>query len=200
MDFKAPWARVVKLLTVMTCGILLLVVYDVGRRFPYQTSPVWLWFLTSVLPLLLLAGGLLCTVRGYRLEAGSLEVKRLLWSTRIDLSGLRAAWHDPEAMCRSLRLFGNGGMFVIAGLFTSKKLGRYRAFATDPSRSVVLDFGDRKILVTPDPPEEFVSRLGVPGPDTAFDLGRSQGTDIAGDKDALLGDAAGAARDRGDSS
>lgn len=165
MRFRAPWATVVKVVTAGACAILLYVAFAVGGRFPYQETPVWLWFLTSVLPLLLLGGGLLSTVRGYRLEPGRLEVKRLLWSTRIDLAGLRAAWHDPAAMSRSLRLFGNGGMFVIAGLFSNRKLGRYRAFATDPRRSVVLDFGDRKIVVTPDRPEGLVSQLGVPRSD-----------------------------------
>ena len=35
------------------------------------------------------------------------------------------------------------------------------------------------------------------GPEAVFDLGRSAGTDVARDKDALLGEAAGAMRGRG---
>lgn len=163
MRFEAPWGNLLKVVTVLAAAILLYVAFAVGGKFPYDSAPIWLWFSTSVLPLLLLAGSLLFTVRGYRLEPGRLEVQRLLWSTRIDLAGLRAAWHDPEAMRASLRLFGNGGMFVFAGLYWNRKLGRYRALATDPKRSVVLDFGERKVVVTPDRPEELVRQLGVPG-------------------------------------
>lgn len=169
MRFSAPWAKVVKLVTVASCAILLFAALGVGRRFPYETAPGWLWFLTSVLPLLLLAGGLLSTVRGFRLESGSLKVERLLWSTRIDLAGLRSARHDPTAMKRSLRLFGNSGMFVIAGLFSNKKLGRYRALATNPANAVVLDLGERKIVVTPGQPEEFVRELQRLRPDLPAD-------------------------------
>ncbi len=162
MRFDAPWATTVKVVTAVATAILLYAAFGVGRRYPYGSAPVWLWFLTSVLPLLLLAGGLLFTVRGYRLEPGRLLVQRLLWSTPIDLAGLREARHDPEAMKRSLRLFGNGGMFAIAGLFSNQKLGRYRAFATDPKNSVVLDFGERRVVVTPGRPEVLVTQLEGP--------------------------------------
>ena len=161
MRFDAPWAKLVKLVSVVASAILLFVAYDVGRR----VAGGWLWYLAVVGPLLILAGALLFTVRGYRLEPTRLLVQRLLWSTPIQLAGLEGVRHDPAAMKRSLRLFGNGGMFAIAGLFSNKRLGRYRAFATDPRNSVVLDFGDRKIVVTPGKPEEFLRRLRELRPD-----------------------------------
>ena len=161
MRFDAPWAKIVKLVSVVASAILLFVVYDVGRR----VAGGWLWYLVVAGPLLILVGALLFTVRGYLLEPTRLLVQRLLWSTPIDLDGLKEVRHDPGAMKRSLRLFGNGGLFAIAGLFSNKRLGRYRAFATDPERSVVLDFGDRKIVVTPGEPAEFVRRLHELRPD-----------------------------------
>lgn len=156
MRFDAPWGRMIRIVTVVGSAILLYAAFGVGGRFPNGS---WLWFLTSVGPLILLAGALLSTVRGYRLEPGRLVVERPLWSTRIELAGLREVWHDPEAIRRSLRLFGNGGLFAIAGLFSNRRLGRYRAFATNPQNSVVLDYGDRKIVVTPARPEEFVRQV-----------------------------------------
>ncbi len=162
MHFDAPWATIVKIVTIGVSGLLLVVALGVGRNLPPGTLP---WFLAAVLPLLLLVGSALFTVRGYRLEPDRLLVERLLWSTEIGLQGLRGARHDPEAMKRSLRLFGNGGLFVIAGLFSNKKLGRYRAFATDPKNSVVLDFGARRIVVTPGTPDSFLRHLKSVRPD-----------------------------------
>jgi hypothetical protein len=66
---------------------------------------------------------------------------------------------DPEAMRRSLRLFGNGGMFGFTGWLRNRRLGVYRAFATDPARAVVLTLGQRKIVITPADPAAFVRAL-----------------------------------------
>jgi hypothetical protein len=65
----------------------------------------------------------------------------------------------PFAMRRSLRSFGNGGLFCFAGLFRNKQLGPYRAFATNPAPTVVLRFARHVIVITPENPEEFVGAL-----------------------------------------
>jgi len=59
----------------------------------------------------------------------------------------------------SLRLFGNGGLFSSSGLFWNRRLGRYRAFATDPGNAVVLEFPDRTLVVTPESPSGFLAAL-----------------------------------------
>jgi hypothetical protein len=60
---------------------------------------------------------------------------------------------------RALRLFGNGGLFSISGLFWNRSLGRFRAFANDPVRAIVLVLSDRKIVVTPEHQDAFLSDL-----------------------------------------
>lgn len=166
MRFEAPWSTAVKLVTAGTVVLLVVVVTVLGGRLP-AGSGFWPGAVVWGAPLLILLGGLLFTVRGYRLEPTRLLVDRLLWPTAIELEGLEEAWHDPSAMRRSVRLFGNGGLFAIAGLFSNKRLGRYRAFATDPQRAVVLVFAERKVVVTPDRPDEFVRQLGVLRPRSA---------------------------------
>ena len=74
------------------------------------------------------------------------------------MSGLKSAEVDTEAMSKSIRTFGNGGLFCFAGIFNNNRLGSYRAFATDPKRAVVLRFSDRTVVVTPDQPDDFVMR------------------------------------------
>ena len=59
----------------------------------------------------------------------------------------------------SLRLFGNGGIFSITGLFRNRALGNYRAFVTDLKRTVVLRFPERIIVVSPECPEKFVAEI-----------------------------------------
>jgi hypothetical protein len=91
-----------------------------------------------------------------------LLVQRLGWHSELILKNLVSAECDPEAMKRSIRVFGNGGFFCFAGKFRNKRLGVYRAFATAPHLAVVLRFTDRMVVVTPDNPEEFVKALKNP--------------------------------------
>ena len=47
----------------------------------------------------------------------------------------------------------------MTGCFWNRKLGRYRAYVTDPKRAVVLRFDDRVVVVSPDCPAEFVAAV-----------------------------------------
>jgi len=86
-------------------------------------------------------------------------VARPLWITRVDLEGLRDATPDPEAFRGALRLFGNGGLFFFTGLYRSRRIGRFRAFVSDPRRSVVLRIGGRVCVVSPEDPGRFVAEV-----------------------------------------
>jgi hypothetical protein len=111
------------------------------------------------LPLAILLGAALFMIRGYVLTDGGLLVQRLFWKTVISLKALQSVAIDPDAMKRSLRTFGNGGLFCFAGRFRSKKLGPYRAYATDPRLAVVLRFESKVVVVTPDDPKKFASQI-----------------------------------------
>jgi hypothetical protein len=108
-----------------------------------------------ILPALLF-GSLLFMVTGYAVDGTELYVGRLLWSTRIPLETLSRVWIEPAVCKGSIRVFGNGGLFSFTGLFYSKRLGRYRLFATDISRSVVLILPARVVVITPAEPEAFI--------------------------------------------
>jgi hypothetical protein len=98
-------------------------------------------------------------VRSYAIEPNVLAIRRLLWTTRLPLAGLQSAEVSPNVMRGSLRLFGNGGMFSITGLFRNRALGNYRAFVTDLTRTVVLRFPKRTVVVSPENPERFVADI-----------------------------------------
>jgi len=94
-------------------------------------------------------------VRGYEMSGGELRIWRLFWKTKIDLSGLISVDVNPDAMSKSLRTFGNGGLFSFSGAFWNKSLGQYRAYATNPANAVVLRFQSNIVVVTPEGPEQF---------------------------------------------
>ena len=152
--FSAPWSRGVKVITAVVVGIVLImtVLPSVmpGVEFP---APV-----VSIMVFLVI-GCLLLGVNGYTVRDGRLLVHRLGWATKFDLSGLSGLEINPHAMMGSIRLFGNGGIFCFVGWYRASVIGRYRAYVTDPAKSVVLEFGNRKIVVSPDDPEAFVDAL-----------------------------------------
>jgi hypothetical protein len=150
---QAPWALpliISSALATTACVAVSLYVLNTA-----DDAERWLF----VLPLLVLFVAALFTIRGYELTPDYLRVYRLLWSTRVPLAGLQSAEYDPNAVHKSSRSFGNGGLFSISGYFRSKQIGKYRAFMTHPMLAVVLTFAEQKIVVSPGIPEAFIRQL-----------------------------------------
>lgn len=157
--FHAPWSTTLKVVTGLAAAVLAGVGGLVATVLPRDLLAGVPLALTMAFVATTLLGSALFVVRGYEVSSGQLLVRRLLWSTGVPLSGLREAQADPKAMPGSVRLFGNGGLFVFAGLFWNRKLGTYRAFATDPGNAVVLRLERRAVVVTPDHPGPFLDAV-----------------------------------------
>lgn len=158
--FAAPWGRSVKVLSIGASVFLLGMAAFEGSILPRHLLGGWPWLVATGLPILIVGSSALFVVRSYTIDGGALRVRRLLWDTVVPLESLRHAWSSPDAMRGSLRLFGNGGLFSITGLFRNRQLGSYRAFAMDPRLAVVLDFPDRrKVVITPATPARFLEQL-----------------------------------------
>ncbi len=153
-DYRAPWGTslivVSSLATLLCAGIAIGFVLSGRGALPWVAS----------LPLAIIVGSALFTIRGYTLAPDALLVHRLLWTTRLPLTGLQSAKFEPNAMRGSIRTCGNGGLFSFAGSFHNKALGGYRAFVTDLHRTVVLRFPSRTVVVSPSAPEELIHDIG----------------------------------------
>lgn len=155
MNFDAPWGKSLKIMTGIAMIILLgTTLWGFGIDSEGSLAQISM----VVLPIAIIVGTMFFMVRGYQIKGDQLIIQRLGWATTIALTHLNSAEHEPEAMKGSMRTFGIGGLFSFVGFFTNGKLNSYRAYATDPKKSVVLRFPDRTIVVTPDSPEKFVDR------------------------------------------
>lgn len=144
--FGAPWGREVKIVTLLGLGAMLGPFYMVVEHGAIVVGTV----LTAI-NLVIVS---LC-VRGYELAPGELRIQRSLWMTRWPLDPSTRAIVRPYAMKGSWRTWGNGGMLAISGHFSGSGLGRYRAFVTDPKRTVVLETQRGIVVVSPDNPQSF---------------------------------------------
>jgi hypothetical protein len=157
-EFAAPWGRAVRLASILLTVALGLLVLT-GLCFGPQRLLVWRVAMVGV-PLAALLGSLPFMVRGYALTERELLVRRLGWQTSLPLAGLAAVTGEPEGLRGSLRLFGNGGLFGISGWFWNRRFGRFRAYATDPQRVVLLRYRDgSKVVVTPHDVQHFIVRV-----------------------------------------
>ncbi len=150
MTFAAPWGRDLKVMTligVAVIGVPIAVQLLEGR-----------WLVPALMGGILAAIALYC-VRGYELAPGVLLIRRLLWHTRWPLDQAAHATVRPHAMRGSWRMWGNGGLFAITGRFSGSGLGRYHAFVTDPSRTVIVTTRKGIVVVSPDRPDAFVDAL-----------------------------------------
>lgn len=114
---------------------------------------------SSALPVAILVGAALFSIRGYSIVDRTLLIHRLLWATRLPLDELGDARFAPGIMHGSTRVFGNGGLFSFSGWYRNDELGTYRAFVTDPAHTVVLWFRTYTAVVSPESPTEFVRNL-----------------------------------------
>jgi hypothetical protein len=154
--FEAPWGTPLKVVTGLTTGALVIVVI-IGLA--NSAMPAMTRLMMVVIPPAGIVAGAFFSIRGYELTPEALLVQRLGWNSRIRLEGLRAVTVDAEATRRSFRSCGNGGFFAITGWFRNKKLGNYRLFGTDMTKTVVLTFDRRRVVVTPEDPETFARCL-----------------------------------------
>ncbi len=158
-EYRAPWGASLKIVTCAACALCLGISGWAAIAISTRAGSVAYW-IGLIGPLLLLLGAAPFAVRGYRVGDGVLEIERLGWSTRFTLASLESAEAaDRRILAHSLRLFGNGGLFVFAGWFWNRRLGRYRAFGTNLKNIVVLKFRERTLVVTPESPERFVAAV-----------------------------------------
>ncbi len=155
--FSAPWGASLLAMTPLSI-IILIGIPVIGILSGPRQNIGWIIGMI-VLPLTILFISVFFIIRGYILTEEAIFIQRLFWKNKLDLTDIVSAEADPHAMAKSIRTFGNGGLFCFAGAFYNKRLSSYRAFATDPKLSVVLKFKNRRVVVTPGKPKEFVERI-----------------------------------------
>jgi hypothetical protein len=156
--YQAPWGKALVICSGLLVALAAACVIAAAAMRPYITPGFLAPFAQWLLPVIVL-GCLPFMIRSYTITEHAILIRRLFWTTRLDRAGLKSAEVVPKAMDKSLRTFGNGGGFSFTGWYWNKRLGKYRAFVTDLNRTVVLRFGTRTVVVSPDDPEGFINEL-----------------------------------------
>ena len=160
--FNAPWGRILKVLTsfsvLILLGVILVGIVTGPGLKASGIETIWI-FNMVLLPLLILIISPFFMIRGYILSRNILFIKRLGWTSKIHLENLQSVEVDSTLMKRSIRTFGNGGLFCFCGLYWKKEIGTISVYINDFSNSVVLRFSKKVIVISPEKPERFVAML-----------------------------------------
>ena len=141
---------IISTLTTLLCFVIAFMPHTAAT----PANPQFFWL--RAVPIALVVGCALFTIRGYSLTSDTILIHRLFWSTRLPLAGIQSADFQPDAMRGAWRTCGNGGFFSFTGFYRNRLLGAFRAFVTDPRRAVVLRYSQRTVVLSPSDPEIFV--------------------------------------------
>lgn len=103
---------------------------------------------------------LLHSVWGYRIEGNQLLVRRLWWTSRVDLSDVEATSLEPSLVKKSRFAFSLRHALRWVGPMRHPKYGRYQSYCVNRANVVVMAKKSSVVAVSPEDPDEFVKAVG----------------------------------------
>jgi Bacterial PH domain len=112
-----------------------------------------------LLPIIITIIVYLLRPNNYSVSPDKLLIHRMLGNVEIDRDNIQSVQEIDESQVKdSLRTFGVGGFFGNFGTFWNSKLGKMTWYVTRKNNFVLVETKDqKKIILTPDKPEEFVA-------------------------------------------
>ena len=163
----APWPRFLVWSSILGVVLLGAVGYGAWRAVPPAGFAHTFGTGVACVPPAILLFSMLFIVRGYAVADGVLYVRRLFTSSAIPMEGLLSAREDPQALRCARRIIGNAGLFSFTGLYRNQQIGRFRLYATNPARCVVLHWPERTVVITPASAALFIQYVHHVLPDLA---------------------------------
>ena len=160
MIYKASFDKTTKVITlIISLLFLCIVVAQIALYIQYHT---WASLASAILlPVIYLVTYLYCPI-SYRVDSNDIVVHRPgsdIHFLRSDIKDIQLV--QKEKLKGTVRLFGVGGLFGYYGQFSNSELGFMTWYATKHRDKMVLIElnNNKKIVVTPDEPEQFVEQL-----------------------------------------
>lgn len=160
--FAAPWSKALKGMS--TFVVLLFIGIIVSDGFVFRSIkglPHWMWPTSAGLMIAILLICLPFVIRGYVVTDEGILIRRLWWNTVLPRDTLVSAEVVPNAMSKSLRTCGNGGLFSFTGFYWNKQIGHYKAYVNDLNCTVVVRTKKRTAVLSPDDPKAFVDAVNA---------------------------------------
>jgi Bacterial PH domain len=145
----------------ITIGVTVLFSIIIGVQLipAYKIDPLGSGFLILFLTLIYLCC-ILFRPMSYKLTADSLIIHRLFNDIVLNRKDILIVREVARADMRlTIRTFGVGGLFGYFGKFSNATIGKMTLYATRRDKTVLVETSDKKLILTPDNPAEFIIQL-----------------------------------------
>lgn len=160
--FAAPWGKALKGITAFVLALFAAIIVSDGFIFrSIKGLPHWMWPTSAGLLIVALLVCVPFVIRSYTITHEGILIRRLWWNTVLPRDTLVSAEVVPNAMSKSLRTCGNGGLFSFTGFYWSKQIGHYKAYVNDLNRTVVVRTKKRTAVLSPDDPQAFAAAVNA---------------------------------------
>ncbi len=163
MTYKASFDNITKILTI---GLTILFAFIIFLPLIFITDGTSdqnaIYTRVALLAIYIITYGF--STKDYQLTTDEIIVRRLLGNVKIKRSEiLSVEIIEKEQMGWIIRTFGVGGLFGYWGRFSSSKLGSMTWYATRKNKIVLITkINNKKIVITPDEAEQFISDFNSP--------------------------------------
>ncbi len=162
MTYKASLDTTSKVVTTLISALFIVII--TVQVVLFVQSGNWTFLATSVLLLGIYVVSYLYRPVCYEVGNGNIIVHRPGSDVTIPYDDVKViSLIAGQQLKGSIRTFGAGGLFGYFGQFMNKELGCMTWYATKRGRKVVLIElqNNKKIVLTPDEPEQFVQQIPV---------------------------------------
>ena len=146
-----------KFTTVIIAVILNIILLTVFFLSPNNEKNIAM--LLAILPIFIFVIVYLLRPNNYSVSSDKLLIHSILGNVEIDRNNIHSIQEIDESQVKnSIRTFGVGGFFGNFGKFWNGKLGNMTWYVTRKNNFVLVETKDqKKIILTPDKPKEFVA-------------------------------------------
>ncbi|MEI7803091.1 MAG: PH domain-containing protein [Bacteroidota bacterium] len=127
-----------------------------------ENDTSYITLFSSIPPIVILVVTFLYRPMNYTVTSSLIIINRpvsLFKINRIEIA--KCSIVSKKEMSGTIRTFGNGGLFGYTGYYRNAKFGTMRWFATQRKNYVLIEkINGKKIIITPDEPENFIAALG----------------------------------------
>lgn len=111
--------------------------------------------LAFVIILLVIIGTYITSPSSYTIIEGNIVIK-LNSSREIKIPFRETKKIEPIKEERTLKVFGNGGLFGYTGTFRARNTGLHQRWVTDRSKMILIETIHKKYIISPKDPQSFI--------------------------------------------
>ena len=155
--FETSMDVVVRVITGLTCSLLVgVAIYGVVQLV---SGHIYSGGATVAVAVLVMLLAYLFSVQRYSVDEEFISIVRPIGTIRIPRSNTRV-FRDAKITDGAIRVWANGGLFSIAGLFYSKQSGWLHAYMRNSKVIVAIQHDRKTYLVSPDDANRFIAAAG----------------------------------------